>query len=65
MDDVYLFSWVDYAVFSILLALSSLVGVYFGYKDYRASKQNKANITSDDGMLNYLVGGGCYSILEF
>jgi Na+/proline symporter len=56
-ENAHLFSWEDYAVFITLLVISSLIGVYFGYQDFKTSKKKKENITSDEGMLSYLVAG--------
>lgn len=47
-----LFSWVDYAVFISMLALSALIGVYFGFF---GKKQ--------DNTAEYLMGGKSMGIL--
>lgn len=50
------FGKADYAVFVALLISSSLVGLYFGYKDHKNKRTNKklGKETSTD---DYLVGG--------
>ncbi|KAG5666928.1 hypothetical protein PVAND_014933 [Polypedilum vanderplanki] len=50
------FGTADYTVFVAMLLFSSLVGLYFGYKDHKTSKENKRNGIDDD-TANYLVGG--------
>ncbi|CAG9811867.1 unnamed protein product [Chironomus riparius] len=50
------FGTADYAVFVAMLACSTLVGLYFGYKDHLTKKKNKKlglQTSADD----YLVGG--------
>lgn len=49
------FDTVDYAVFGIMLTLCSVVGIYFGYKDYRKHEENKAKQGSET--FEYLLGG--------
>ncbi|XP_070493998.1 sodium-coupled monocarboxylate transporter 1-like [Chironomus tepperi] len=50
------FGTADYAVFVAMLACSTLVGLYFGYKDHQTKRKNKKlgrQTNADD----YLVGG--------
>jgi solute carrier family 5 (sodium-coupled monocarboxylate transporter), member 8/12 len=55
---LFQFTWADYTVFGTMLTVSSLIGLFFGYKDYRRSRnQVVSEATSDENMLNYLVGG--------
>jgi solute carrier family 5 (sodium-coupled monocarboxylate transporter), member 8/12 len=55
---LFQFTWADYAVFGTMLAVSSIIGLFFGFKDYRKSRNQPVNeATSDANMLNYLVGG--------
>lgn len=49
----FVFGWLDYALFSLLLLVSVLIGVYFGF----FSKQ--------DSTTEYLLGGkrmGCFPV---
>jgi len=51
--DRFMFRWLDYALFSLLLLVSVLIGVYFGF----FSKQ--------DNTMEYLLGGkrmGCFPV---
>lgn len=51
--DNFVFGWLDYALFSLLLLVSVLIGVYFGF----FSKQ--------DSTTEYLLGGkrmGCFPV---
>lgn len=50
--DQMFFSWVDYSVFIIMLALSAFIGVYFGFF---GKKQ--------DNTAEYLMGGKTMGIL--
>lgn len=47
------FGAADYTVFIAMLLFSSLVGLYFGYKDHKQSKRNE----TENDTANYLVGG--------
>ena len=50
------FGTADYAVFVAMLACSTFVGLFFGYKDHQTKKRNKKlglQTSADD----YLVGG--------
>lgn len=51
MEERIEFSWHDYGVFGLMLALSTTVGVYFGFI--------KRQVTSND----YLLGGKNMSII--
>lgn len=51
-----LFGVADYAVFVAMLACSSLVGLYFGYKDHKKKIRHKKSGT-DTNVDDYLVGG--------
>lgn len=46
-DNILHFSYIDYAIFIILLILSSAIGIYYGFLS--KTKQNNAN--------EYLLGG--------
>lgn len=46
MDKIIYFSWYDYALFAIMLALSTAIGIYFGCF---GNKQSSAD--------DYLLGG--------
>jgi hypothetical protein len=68
------FSWADYTVFALMLAVSSLIGLYFGFKDYRKNRKKvESDATNDADMLDYLVGGrkmkifpiGCSLVIFF
>lgn len=56
------FGTADYAVFVAMLACSTLVGLYFGYKDHQTNQKNKKlglQTNADD----YLVGGRKMKVL--
>lgn len=51
------FGLADYVVFGFMLAMCSVVGVYFGYKDHKKHEKTKLKERGEAGELNYLVGG--------
>jgi Na+/proline symporter len=56
LSDHVHFTWIDYSVFVAMLIISSVFGVYFGFKDYQRSKHKTKAIVEVDEMMNYLVG---------
>ena len=50
------FGTADYAVFIAMLACSTLVGLYFGYKDHQTKRKNK-RLGRETNADSYLVGG--------
>lgn len=56
------FSAADYIVFSLMLAICTFIGLYFGYVDYRkrkrATEENQGNEAAD-----YLMGGRDMSVI--
>lgn len=51
------FGVADYVVFSFMLILCSLVGIYFGFKDHKKRQKNKLQPRRGSDELNYLMGG--------
>jgi hypothetical protein len=47
----------DYAVFVLMLAVCSLIGLFFGYKDHIKHKANKTKSRRGSETLDYLLGG--------
>ena len=50
------FGSADYAVFIFMLTICSCVGLYFGYKDHKQSK-NTDEVKKGSEAINYLLGG--------
>jgi Na+/proline symporter len=50
------FGFVDYAVFVVMLLCCTVVGLYFGYEDYKKRKSAKKHRRGSEAM-DYLVGG--------
>lgn len=50
------FGTADYAVFILMLAVCSCVGLFFGYQDYKKHKKVKKSVDGDEA-LDYLMGG--------
>ena len=50
------FGIIDYSVFAVLLLSCTIVGVYFGYTDYKKKKRMKNQRRGSEAM-DYLVGG--------
>lgn len=50
------FGAADYAVFVAMLACSTIVGLYFGYKDHQTKRRNK-KLGLETNADDYLVGG--------
>ncbi|XP_053696505.1 sodium-coupled monocarboxylate transporter 1-like [Sabethes cyaneus] len=50
------FGTADYAVFSCMLAVCLIIGVYFGWKDHKRCRQQKTSRRNSEA-LDYLVGG--------
>lgn len=50
------FGVADYGVFISMLIFSSLIGLYFGYQDYKRKKAKRKHRRNSD-TANYLVGG--------
>lgn len=55
-DTLKHFGTADYLVFIAMLLSCTLVGVYFGYEDYKKKKQVKNQRRGSEAM-DYLVGG--------
>ncbi|KFB37461.1 hypothetical protein ZHAS_00004598 [Anopheles sinensis] len=51
------FGLVDYVVFVTSLLICVVIGVHFGWKDWRVQQQRKHNVRRGSEALNYLVGG--------
>lgn len=51
------FGAADYAVFLIMLAVCSFIGLYFGYKDHKKHKRNRLKSRRGSAALEYLLGG--------
>lgn len=51
------FGLADYVVFLFMLLMCSLIGVYFGYTDYKKRQNNKLKTKPGSDELDYLVGG--------
>lgn len=47
----------DYAVFLFMLIACSIVGLYFGYKDHKQSRNNAKASKKGSESLNFLLGG--------
>lgn len=50
------FGIADYLIFGLMLVVCSIIGLYFGYQDYKKKKDNK-NGRGETEALDYLVGG--------
>lgn len=50
------FGFADYSVFISMLAACCLVGLYFGWTDYK-KRQNSKNVEQGGETDNYLMGG--------
>jgi sodium-coupled monocarboxylate transporter 8/12 len=60
------FGLLDYAIFALMLVISSLIGVYFGCQDRLKSKKyrlNRLNTNNGSEVLEYLVGGRNLQVL--
>lgn len=53
-EDIGSLSDIDYGVFVAMLTCCSVIGLYFGYKDYR---QKSSTSSGDLEAANYLMGG--------
>uniref|UniRef100_A0A4Y0BVI2 Sodium-coupled monocarboxylate transporter 1 n=1 Tax=Anopheles funestus TaxID=62324 RepID=A0A4Y0BVI2_ANOFN len=51
------FGLADYIVFVASLLVCVVIGVYFGWKDWRVQRKRKQNVRRGSEALNYLVGG--------
>ncbi|CRL02233.1 CLUMA_CG015346, isoform A [Clunio marinus] len=51
------FGSIDYAVFILMLIISALIGLYFGYKDHQKQKFNRFKSRRGSVELEYLLGG--------
>lgn len=51
------FGVIDYAVFVFMLAVCSMVGLYFGFKDHKKRQNNKLKSRRGSDALDYLLGG--------
>jgi uncharacterized membrane protein len=50
------FGWPDYCVFTLMLIMCALIGIYFGYIDHTKKQQNKKKARRGSVALDYLVG---------
>jgi solute carrier family 5 (sodium-coupled monocarboxylate transporter), member 8/12 len=55
------FQVIDYVVLIVMLAMCSMIGIFFGYKDYKRQKGNSHQSTHNAE--DYLLGGRKMSIL--
>lgn len=53
------FSLIDYAVFTSMLAICTLIGLYFGVLDYRKRKR----VDAGEDAADYLMGGRDMSVV--
>lgn len=51
------FGVIDYAVFIFMLAVCSMVGLFFGFKDHKKRQANKLRKRQGSDALDYLLGG--------
>uniref|UniRef100_A0A182QSH3 Sodium-coupled monocarboxylate transporter 1 n=1 Tax=Anopheles farauti TaxID=69004 RepID=A0A182QSH3_9DIPT len=51
------FGVADYVVFVASLLICVVIGVYFGWKDWRVQRKRRQNVRRGSEALNYLVGG--------
>lgn len=55
LDEKHQFSWIDYIVFGVMLVISCIIGIYFGFIE----RKDKRGVNDRRGSeaLEYLVGG--------
>jgi solute carrier family 5 (sodium-coupled monocarboxylate transporter), member 8/12 len=51
------FGLIDYVVFLFMLAMCSMVGLYFGFKDHKKRQASKLKARRGSDALDYLLGG--------